>query len=86
MILHIIGATGSFMSRKLQFSKIQNIYIALLYLLNSVLYKKLISLAWVSTADPSSGHFNYPYTHIYQLNLKDFAFEIHHGVAIIIAV
>ena len=27
----------------------------------------------------SSGHFDYPYAHIYQLNAEDFVVEIHHG-------
>ena len=35
-------------------------------------------LAWLSTVDPS-GHFDYPYARIYQLNVEDFVVEIHHG-------
>ena len=35
-------------------------------------------MAWVSSIDPS-GHFDYSYAHIYQLNIEDFVVEIHHG-------
>ena len=37
-----------------------------------------IPLKWHSTAS-FGGHFNYPYAHLYQLNVEDFVVEIDHG-------
>ena len=35
-------------------------------------------MAWISTVS-DSGHFDYLYTHFYQLNIEDFVVAIHHG-------
>ena len=35
-------------------------------------------MAWISTVS-NSGHFDYLYTHFYQLNIEDFVVAIHHG-------
>ena len=40
--------------------------------------QKTKPLAWLSTLDPS-GHFDYSYACIYQLNIEDFVVEINHG-------
>ena len=64
------------LSKKLQLIKIKSHYYCAT-LLHVIPHKKLSDWhGFRSTAD-SSGHFDYSYAHIYQLNAEDFVVEIH---------